>query len=147
MVCALVFPFTLNHFISVNQFVKQSKIKIVKDNMHALRSILVMASCDAAMTGSNAIGYPADINAGNVNILKQSLVQNGYIKSEDWDKLFKDFDIANVSEKDSSDTIRACWSESSNNMIVITAEGDAFQCKKNDAKFKLPPRSPSFLEK
>jgi type II secretory pathway pseudopilin PulG len=118
-------------------------------NCRQIHLAVQTAQLEGISTGNPKLGFPADAKITSKAALKEILVANDYLTTDDFDRLkFQDIMVANVADEDPADTVfLKAFSPGKRFTIIVRKGGDGGIYRAGqDTQSADPPRTPAFLD-
>ena len=136
------------------EYLEKKQLMRDVDAADALSTAIGMAVADHRKDATKGAAYPAESGARTTADYLALLLRGGYIEAADV-ATFRDLVIANISQKDSSDTLllvsRGAYDQlvanrgSARLFVLFHKSGESEMASELPPKEKLPPRQPAFL--
>jgi type II secretory pathway pseudopilin PulG len=146
LVPAILFALAIPAIVTAKE---KAKMTQWLSNMKQIHLVLQQAQLDSKTTGDSKLGFPADAKYTSAAQVKKMLIENGYLKADDLDRLqFDKISIGNVSADDPPDTILLqSKPENGRSTIIFLKGGDGrIERPGQQPSGRPPPRTPAFLE-
>jgi len=126
---------------------EKAKLTQMLRNMRQIVSALQTAEADRAANINPKLGFPADAKFTSAAQVKEMLVENDYLTSEDLERLqFDKISIGNVSVVDPPDTILLQIISEKVKITFLKDGSGKIERSGQPAFGRPPPRTPEFLE-